>query len=304
MSTVYAGPVSRACNFRALKRLLKSFGPIQSTSFVLEIYQCHLCVQYDVLEAAQLAIESLNGVVVEGICIKVQRPVTELTLDCDILMKELERDSENRNTIYVSGVSEAFKEHMFHECSHFPGLEAMFLPKDLESGKQKTYCFLKFRTFGSAQTALNILTGKDWKLKGRGALTPRHLHKWLRGFSLESRRPPGLRMISPLEQHILQTLKTDHPKIAAWCWGHKIGKLYQNMDPGTLCLILLPGCKSIHGSLPGLGLMGIKDEEERPTTGHGFVSLAPVFCLSFLISPGRLLGLYPSVSFMEIWCTS
>ncbi|KAM6166305.1 RNA exonuclease 5 [Erethizon dorsatum] len=269
MSTVYAGPVSKTCNFRALKRLLKSFGPIQSMSFVLETYQLHLCVQYEVLEAAQLAIESLNGVMVEGIYIKVQRPVTELTLDCDILVNELGRDSENRDTIYLSGVSEAFKEHMFQQCDQFPGLEAVILPKDLESGKQKTYCFLKFKTSGSAQRALSILTGKDWKLKGRGALTPRHLHEWLRDFSSESRRPSGLRVIPPSEQQALQTLKTDHPKIAAWHWGQKIGKLYHSMDPGTLCLILLPGSKSIYGSLPGLGLMAIKDEEGHTTTGMG-----------------------------------
>lgn len=270
MSTVYAGPVSRTCNFRALKRLLKSFGPIQSMSFVLETHQPHLCVQYEVLEAAQLAIESLNGIIVEGICIKVQRPVTELTLDCDILMNELAQDSENRDTIYLSGVGETFKEHMFQQCNHFPGLEAVILPKDVESGKQKKYCFLKFKTSGSAQRALNILTGKDWKLKGRGALTPRHFHEWLRDSPLESRRPPGLRVIPCLsEEQALQTLKMDHPKIAAWYWGQKIGNLYRNMDPGTLCLILLPGSKSIYGSLPGLGLMGIKDEEEHSTTGMG-----------------------------------
>ncbi|XP_021092939.1 putative RNA exonuclease NEF-sp isoform X3 [Heterocephalus glaber] len=259
MSTVYAGPVSRTYNFRPLKRLLKSFGPIQSMSFVLETYQPHLCVQYEVLEAAQLAIESLNGIVVEGICIKVQRPVTELTLDCDILMKELERDSENRDTIYLSGVSESFKDHIFHVSSHFPGLEAVILPKDLESGKQKKFCFMKFKTFASAQRALNILTGKDWKLKGRGALTPRHLHKWLRGFSPESRWPPGLRVMPPpSEQQALQTLKTDHPKVAAWYWGQKIGKLYQNMNPGTLCLILLPGCKrkaGLHSPLRSFNML-------------------------------------------------
>ncbi|XP_063082702.1 RNA exonuclease 5 isoform X2 [Cavia porcellus] len=268
MSTVYVGPVSKTCNFRALKRLLKSFGPVESMSFVLETYQLHLCVQYEVLEAAQLAIESLNGVMVEGIYVKVRRPVTELTLDCDILVNELAQDSENRDTIYLSGVSEAFKEHMFQQCDHFRGLEAVILPK--ESGKQKKYCFLKFKTSGNAQRALTILAGKDWKLKGRGALTPRHLHEWLRDFSSESRRPPGLRITPlPSDQQALQTLKTDHPKIAAWHWGQKIGKLYHNMDPGTLCLVLLPGSKSIYGSLPGLGLMAIKDEEGCTATGMG-----------------------------------
>ncbi|XP_040314758.1 RNA exonuclease 5 isoform X3 [Herpailurus yagouaroundi] len=266
MSTVYAGPFSKNCNLRAVKRLFKSFGPVQSMSLVLETHQPHLCIQYEVLEAAQLAIESLDGILVESMCIKVQRPVTELTLDSSTLVKELEQDSENRGTIYLSGVNQTFKEHLLQQSNIFLGLEAVILPKDLTSGKQKKYCFLKFKTFGSAQRALNILKGKDWKLKGRHALTPRHLHAWLRGIPPESRRTPGVRVIPPpSEQQALQVLKVDHPKIAAWRWGRKIGKLYHSLSPGTLCLILLPGTKSTHGSFSGLGLMGIKDEEESTT---------------------------------------
>ncbi|XP_037363393.1 RNA exonuclease 5 [Talpa occidentalis] len=266
MSTIYAGPFSKNCNLRALKRLFKSFGPVRSMTLVLETHQPHLCIQYEVLEAAQLAIESLDNILVEGTCIKVQRPVTELTLDSNTLINELERDSENRGTIYLSGVTENFKERLLQHSTLFLGLEVVILPKDLKTGKQKKYCFLKFKTLGSAQRALNVLTGKDWKLKGRLALTPRHLHAWLRGLTPES-RPPGLRVIPPpSEQEALQTLKVDHPKIAAWRWGRKIGKLYHSLGPGTLCLILLPGSKSTDGSFSGLGLMGIKDEEENTTS--------------------------------------
>nr|XP_051703843.1 RNA exonuclease 5 isoform X3 [Oryctolagus cuniculus] len=277
MSTVYAGPFSKNCNLRALKRLFKSFGPVRSITLILETHQPHLCVQYEVLEAAQLAIESLDGILVEGICIKVQRPVTELTLDGDTLVNELELDSENRGTIYLSGVNENFKDCLLQQSSLFLGLEAVILPKDLKSGMPKKYCFLKFKTFGSAQRALTILKGKEWKLKGRHALTPRHLHTWLRGLPPESRSPPGLHVIpSPSEQQSLQTLKVDHPKVAAWRWGRKIEKLYRSLCPGTLCLILLPGTQSIHGALSGLGLVGIKDEEE---------STIPNMCFSLIRCP-------------------
>ncbi|VFV41961.1 low quality protein: rna [Lynx pardinus] len=142
MSTVYAGPFSKNCNLRAVKRLFKSFGPVRSMSLVLETHQPHLCIQYEVLEAAQLAIESLDGILVESTCIKVQRPVTELTLDSSSLVKELEQDSENRGTIYLSGVNQTFKEHLLQQSNIFLGLEAVILPKDLKSGKQKKYCFL------------------------------------------------------------------------------------------------------------------------------------------------------------------
>lgn len=39
MSTVYAGPFSKNCNLRAVKRLFKSFGPVRSMSLVLETHQ-------------------------------------------------------------------------------------------------------------------------------------------------------------------------------------------------------------------------------------------------------------------------
>ncbi|XP_071461605.1 RNA exonuclease 5 isoform X3 [Marmota flaviventris] len=142
MSTIYAGPFSKDCNLRALKRLFKSFGPVRTMTLVLETHQPHLYIRYEVLEAAQLAIESLNGVLVEGVYIKVQRPVTELTLDCDTLVNELEQDSENRDTIYLSGVSQNFLGHLQELPNLFFGLEAVIVPTDPKSGRQKKYCFL------------------------------------------------------------------------------------------------------------------------------------------------------------------
>jgi RNA exonuclease 1 len=57
-------------------------------------------------------------------------------------VNELEQDSENRDTVYLAGVSETFKEHLFQQSNLFLDLEALILPKDLKSGKQKKYCFL------------------------------------------------------------------------------------------------------------------------------------------------------------------
>ena len=44
---------------------------LESKDKILFFLQPHLCIQYEVLEAAQLAIESLDGVLVESTCIKV-----------------------------------------------------------------------------------------------------------------------------------------------------------------------------------------------------------------------------------------
>ncbi|XP_008842070.1 RNA exonuclease 5 isoform X2 [Nannospalax galili] len=270
MSTVYAGPFSKNYNLRMVKKMFKSFGPVQSITVILETHRPHLRIQYEILEAAQLAIETMNDIQVEGLCIKVRRPVTEFTLDSDTLVNELEQDSENQGTIYLAGVSETFKTHLLQQSNLFHGLEAMILPKDVKSRKQKNYCFLKFKTFDNAQRALEILTGKDWELKGRHALTLRHFQAWLRDLPPEPARLMGLQVTPPLlEKQALQTLKVNHPKMIAWRWSRRIEKLYHSLNPGTLCLILLPGTKNAFGSHPGLGLMKIKDEEESNTPSMG-----------------------------------
>lgn len=111
MSTVYAGPFSKDCNVGALKKVFSSLGPVHSITLVLETY-------------------------------RVRRLVTELTLECDTLVRELEQDSENQGTIYVAGIGETFKEHLLEQSNLFPDLEAVILPKEVKSRKQKNYCFL------------------------------------------------------------------------------------------------------------------------------------------------------------------
>lgn len=81
--------------------------------------------------------------------------MTELTLDCETLVNELEGDSENQGSIYLFGVSETFKEQLLQEPRLFLGLEAVILPKDLKNGKQKKYCFL------SKSMLSNVALGKE-----------------------------------------------------------------------------------------------------------------------------------------------
>ncbi|XP_049999243.1 RNA exonuclease 5 isoform X5 [Alexandromys fortis] len=270
MSTVYAGPFVKNCNIGPLKKMFKSMGPVQSVTLVLETFRPYFCVQYEVLEAAQLAIETMNGILVEGSYIKVRRPVTEFTLECDTLVHELEQDCENQGTIYVTGFGKAFKEHLLEHSSLFPSLEAMILPKDVKSRQQKNYCFLKFKSRDSAQVALEILKGKDWKLKGRHALTPMHLQTWLKDIHPEPAMPSGLQLVPPLlEKHVFQIAEENHPRIVAWRCNRKIEKLYHCLSPGTLCLILMPGTNNTFGLHPGLGLMKIKEEEESDPPGLG-----------------------------------
>uniref|UniRef100_A0A8C4XZ88 RNA exonuclease 5 n=1 Tax=Gopherus evgoodei TaxID=1825980 RepID=A0A8C4XZ88_9SAUR len=183
MLTVYAGPFDKDFCLKSLRREFKKCGPIQSLTVLTETHQPHICIQYEVLEAAQLAMESLNGADVAGSCIKVQRPVTVMMLDCDMLIKELEMDIENEGVIYVAGLKKTLTEIDLQEkFSHLKDLQALFWPRDLKRGKHRNYCFLKFQTSESALEALQDINrqgAEGSQLQSRKALTTSHLHRWI-----------------------------------------------------------------------------------------------------------------------------
>ncbi|XP_020820994.1 RNA exonuclease 5 isoform X2 [Phascolarctos cinereus] len=271
MSTVYAGPFGGSFCLKPLKKLFASFGPIHSLEVILETDEPYLCIRYRVLEAAQLAIETLNGACVQGVRIKVQRPVQELTLDCDTMVSTLETDPENESTIYVNGMKESYtEEDMSQKFNLLPSLEAVFLPVDPQSKKHKKYCFLKFRSSECAQNALKILqgpTGLNWKLVCRRALTPSHLHEWI-CHSCPDPGSPQASDVVPLASKEKSPLSPqgEELKIAMSRLDERIAKLHGRLPPHTLCLVLLPGTESVRGSSTGLGLISINGDDIKSAT--------------------------------------
>ncbi|XP_065588374.1 RNA exonuclease 5 [Cyrtonyx montezumae] len=261
MLTIYAGPFEEDFCLKSVKKEFGRCGPIQSLTVVTETYQPYVCIRYDVLEAAQLAVETLNGAEVAGSCIKVQRPVTAATLDCDVLIKELEVDIENEGMIYVAGIKKSLTEaDLQEEFSPLKDLETLFLPRDLQSGKHMTCCFLKFQKSQSAVDALEAISG--WAMKGstlrsRRALAPGHLWRWIWQMNHSSEKQGGnslsekMAPLSDSEQDVKKKVKK---------LDQHIKKLYRSLQNNTLCVVLFPGMNSIHGSQSGLGLMQIKDD--------------------------------------------
>ncbi|XP_026714602.1 RNA exonuclease 5 isoform X2 [Athene cunicularia] len=264
MLTIYAGPFEKSFCLKSVKKEFGRCGPIQSLKVVTETYQPYVCIQYEVLEAAQLAVESLNGAEVAGSCIKVQRPVTAAMLDCDVLIKELELDVENEGVIYVAGLKKSLTEaDLQEEFSQLQDLETLFLPKDLQSGKCRNCCFLKFQKSQSAVDALEVINGwtvKGSKLRSRNALASGHLWRWIWQMNHSNEKQGGNILCEKMEQpsDSEQDLRKEVKKL-----DHHIKKLYRSLQDNTLCVVLFPGVNSMHGSQSGLGLMGIKDDRGR-----------------------------------------
>ncbi|EOB02024.1 Putative RNA exonuclease NEF-sp, partial [Anas platyrhynchos] len=242
MLTIYAGPFEESFCLKSVKKEFGKCGPIQSLTVVTETYQPYVCIQYEVLEAAQLAVESLDGAKVAGSCIKVQRPVTAAMLDCDVLIQELEQDIENEGVIYVAGLKKSLSEtDLQEEFSHLEGLETLFLPKDLQSGRHRNCCFLKFQTSQSAVDALEVISSwavKGSKLRSRKALASGHLWRWIWQMNHSSGKQVGNSLcektvpLSDSEQDLRKKVKK---------LDQIIKKLYRSLQKNTLCVVLFPG---------------------------------------------------------------
>ncbi|NXL44657.1 REXO5 exonuclease, partial [Podilymbus podiceps] len=242
MLTIYAGPFEESFCLKSVQKEFGRCGPIQSLRVVTETYQPYVCIQYEVLEAAQLAVESLNGAEVAGSCIKVQRPVTAAMLDCDVLIKELELDIENEGVIYVAGLKKSLTEaDLQEEFSQLKDLELLFLPKDLQTGKHRNCCFLKFQESKSAVEALDVINGwtvKGSRLRSRNALASGHLWRWIWQMNHSNGKQGGKILYKQVEQlsDSEQDLRKKVKKL-----DHHIKKLYRGLQNNTLCVVLFPG---------------------------------------------------------------
>ncbi|KAJ6659730.1 hypothetical protein lerEdw1_018445 [Lerista edwardsae] len=258
MLMVYAGPFGKGACLKSLKRTFKEYGHIQSMRVVAETAKPHFCIQYDVLEAAQLAVERLNGAEVAGSSIKVQRPTTELTLDCELLVKELESDADNEAVIYVAGLGKSTSEAALRQKLGCPrGLKSVFLPTDPRSGRRRNYCFLKFHTAEGASCALGILAEQAHdgrRLHGRRAITPRRLYGWVSHASHNGGRPgiPHLPLGTHFQRQEQASALEQELKKAMKGLDCKLKKLYRCLPSRTLCVVLLPGSGSSYAAYSGL----------------------------------------------------
>ncbi|NP_001121457.1 putative RNA exonuclease NEF-sp [Xenopus tropicalis] len=248
MMTVFAGPFEKSFCLQSVRRVFRTCGPIKSLKVLSQTYQPYISVEYIILEAAQLAVETLDGAHIDGHCIKVQRLVTEQTLDCQLLLKAMEEDPENRDVIYVSGFTKSLTEEFLQRrFGQFSDIKAIFLPICPLNGKPAKYCFLKFRQSQSATAAIDHITGEG-ELRCRRALTACHFHQWLQTGEPCAPREQQQQVL-PEEDALCDIMES---------LDSNVMQVYENLPENTLCLVLFPGANSSCGSVPGFGLMGIK----------------------------------------------
>ncbi|KAM3916619.1 RNA exonuclease 5 [Leptodactylus fuscus] len=248
MMTVFAGPFKNNVCLKTVKMHFESCGPIHSLSVVSDTCQPYISLTFGVPEAAQLAVEHLNGSCIDGCRIKVRRMMTRSSVDHEEVFKEMEGDAENSDTIYVSGFTRPLTEESLQkQFNHFKEIKSIFVPSNPRSRHPAKYCYIKFHS-PEAAGAANEDIRTHGGLRSMKAVTSSHLHRWLQtAVTSVSSHQPGNQEVVP-EADLIAIIKD---------LDQKVHRLYESLVADTLCVLLLPGNNSA-GSFPGFGAMGIK----------------------------------------------
>ncbi|XP_058237029.1 RNA exonuclease 5-like isoform X2 [Hemibagrus wyckioides] len=105
MCVLFVGPLPHTYTEKDVHTLLKPYGILRSVRLLHSTHKLHAIVEFQHLEGAELALQSLTNLQIEDTMIKLQRPVNELTLDLDTSLAELQNDVQNSHMIYVGRLS-------------------------------------------------------------------------------------------------------------------------------------------------------------------------------------------------------
>ncbi|XP_060755611.1 RNA exonuclease 5-like [Neoarius graeffei] len=265
MCVVFVGPLPNTYTEKNVRTLLKPYGTLCSVRLLHSTHSLHAVVGFQHLEGAQLALQSLTNLQVNDTMVKLQRPVSELTLDLEASLAELQNDIHNRHMIYVSGLSRQHHNHgdLQKAFSAFGPISDITPAKG--SGKRQRHARIKFVNPDSVHTALDsVVQLGNRKLNVCRALTPPHMHSWRHtnpvtvetngeAAGMEERTineeagPAGLTCAQDGGmQRVMRAL------------DRKVGKMFRALERYTLSIVILPGSIRDNTEYPGLCFIQVK----------------------------------------------
>uniref|UniRef100_A0A8D3BS29 RNA exonuclease 5 n=1 Tax=Scophthalmus maximus TaxID=52904 RepID=A0A8D3BS29_SCOMX len=292
MCAVFAGPFPAAFTAKEVKRLFRCCGPVRKIKMLNTAVRVHAEVEFKLLEGARLALKTLNGYSLQGQSIKVHRPVNESLLDLDLTLDALASDPLNASHLYavklkpsvaecagssakVNGrtldsqrpgatsskitnglhpakASDDLSEETLRETfGPFGAVEIVVLPA--KPGKRATHAYIKF---GSSEGRRAALSSSE-HLRTEGyvicpSLTPPHLPSWV-ALTTTSVVAEGDDEESTHTSSQDQEVEPMMGKL-----DRRLGKLFRFLPDDTLSVVVLLGCNSANGPLPGLCFMEVK----------------------------------------------
>ncbi|KAG8196611.1 hypothetical protein JTE90_014168 [Oedothorax gibbosus] len=178
MCRVYVGSISFELKEDTIRQAFIPFGPIKSINMswdpVTQKHKGFAFVEYELPEAAQLALDQMNGVMIGGRNIKVGRP-SNMPQAAPIIEQIME-EAKTYNRIYVASVHQDLTEQDIQSVFEaFGKIKMCKLTSGGIPGKHKGFGFIEYENYQSAQDAISSMNlfdlGGQYLRVGR-AITP------------------------------------------------------------------------------------------------------------------------------------
>uniref|UniRef100_T1IIT5 RRM domain-containing protein n=1 Tax=Strigamia maritima TaxID=126957 RepID=T1IIT5_STRMM len=175
---VYVGSISFELKEDTIRQAFLPFGPIKSINMswdpVTQKHKGFAFVEYEMPEAAQLALEQMNGVMIGGRNIKVGRPSN--MPQAQPIIEQIMEEAKSYNRIYVASVHQDLSEDDIKSVFEaFGKIKACKLSPSTIPGKHKGYGFIEYETTQAAQDAIasmNLFDLGGQYLRVGKAITP------------------------------------------------------------------------------------------------------------------------------------
>lgn len=179
MCRVYVGSISFELREDTVRQSFHPFGPIKSITMswdpITQKHKGFAFVEYELPEAAQLALEQMNGVVIGGRNIKVGRPSN--MPQAQPVIDEIMEESRHYNRIFIASVHpDLTEEDIKSVFEAFGKIKMCQLAQGPAPGKHRGYGFIEYETTQSAHDAIASMNmfdlGGQHLRVGRGITPP------------------------------------------------------------------------------------------------------------------------------------
>jgi len=164
MCRIYVGSINFEVREDTLKTTFGPFGPIKSISMswdpLTQKHKGFAFIDYETPEAAQLALEQMNGTFISGRNIKVGRPSN--MPQAQTIIEEIQRDALNYNRVYVGGIHKDLStDDIKSVFEAFGQIKSCELAPTLVEGRHKGYGFIEYENLQSCQDAISSMNQFD-----------------------------------------------------------------------------------------------------------------------------------------------
>jgi len=164
MCRIYVGSINFDVREENLKTAFGPFGPIKAISMswdpLTQKHKGFAFVDFETPEAAQIALEQMNGAFISGRNIKVGRPSN--MPQAQQVIEEIQQEALEYNRVYIGGVHKDLgQDDIKSVFEAFGSIRGCDLAETVVPGRHKGYGFIEFDTLQATQDAISSMNGFD-----------------------------------------------------------------------------------------------------------------------------------------------